>query len=522
MKQYVAIYLRLSKEDKDGIGMKDESNSIRSQRLVVQEYIKAHADFENMPVLEFVDDGLTGANFDRPQFQKMLMLIRAGEISCVVVKDLSRFGRNYLEVGDYLEHVFPLLNVRFVSVNDGYDSAEHIGSTGGINVAFRNLVYQQYSQDLSEKIKSSMHMKMAKGEYITHCPYGYRKVAGSKHKMEPDPATAPIVREIFLSAISGMKSTEIAAMLNEKEIPTPMEYKKISREKLHNRAMWSHQAILRILRDYKYTGAMVNFKCENETIRAKVQKKNKPDQWMVIEGKHEGIVTHDEYKAANSKIGKRKKTESTRKNQQDRVYYCAYCGRRLRKTFGLDEYYSCVSIMYQKNTECASIRWSRSELEEVVLTAYKAQLTVMQKEYRKESSLPKVSSLNQCRQKIRRLVQKKETFSSLQLQLYEQYKNGEFDAETFLFQKNKLTEEKKRLELSLVEERRKEELYAAKEIASKKTGRYLEETEKLLQMADDELKMQMYQVIDKVIVFATKEIEIRWSLPDDFRSVINE
>ena len=122
MTQYIAIYLRLSKEDKDSTGLKDESNSIHSQRILVEEYIKTHADFANKPVLEFVDDGLTGTNFDRPQFQKMLALIRAGEINCVVVKDLSRFGRNYLEVGDYLEHVFPLLNIRFVSVNDGYDS----------------------------------------------------------------------------------------------------------------------------------------------------------------------------------------------------------------------------------------------------------------------------------------------------------------------------------------------------------------------------------------------------------------
>ena len=522
MKQYIAIYLRLSKEDKDSTGLKDESNSIHSQRILVEEYIKTYADFANKPVLEFVDDGLTGTNFDRPQFQKMLALIRAGEINCVVVKDLSRFGRNYLEVGDYLEHVFPLLNIRFVSVNDGYDSAEHIGSTGGIDVAFRNLIYQRYSQDLSQKVKSSMHMKMAKGEYVTHCPYGYRKVAGSKHKMEPDPVTAPIVRDIFLSAISGMKSTEIAAMLNEKEIPTPMEYKKISRAKMHNQAMWSHQAVLRILKDYKYTGAMVNFKCENETIRAKVQKKNNPKQWTVIEGKHEGIVTHDEYKEANSKVRKRKKTEPIRKDRRDRVYYCAYCGRRLRKTFGADEYYSCTTMLYQKNAECASIRWSRSELEEVVLTAYKVQLSVMQKEYKKESSLPQAFSLNQCRQKIRRLVQKEEALSALQLQLYEQYKAGEFDVEMFLSQKNELAEEKKKLELNLAEERRKEELYAAEEIASEKTGKHPKETEKLLLLPEDELKMQMYQAIDKVIVFATKEIEIHWSLPDDFRLAINE
>lgn len=210
----------------------------------------------------YYDDGYTGTNFDRPKLQEMLAMVRSGKITCIIVKDLSRFGRNYLEVGDYLEHIFPFLNVRFIAVNDHYDSNSYIGTTGGIDVAFRNLIYQRYSQDLSEKVKSAMHMKMAKGKYITNCPYGYMKKPGVKHEMIPDPAAAPIVRKIFLAAIEGKKSTEIAAMLNQKDVPMPMVYKRLSRKDMHNDAMWSHQAIIRIIKDYKYTGAMVNFKCK--------------------------------------------------------------------------------------------------------------------------------------------------------------------------------------------------------------------------------------------------------------------
>lgn len=275
MSLHIAMYLRLSQEDVDKKNnmLKDESNSIRSQRLLVQRYIQEHSEFADCPVMEFVDDGYTGTNFDRPQFQKMIALIRSGEIQCVVVKDLSRFGRNYLEVGDYLEHIFPFLGVRFIAINDHYDSADYIGTTGGVDVAFRNLVYQQYSQDLSQKVKAAMHMKMARGRYVTHCPYGYKKAPGEKHRMVIDPVTAPVVREIFMAAIAGKKSTEIASALNERHIPTPMEYKKLSRKDVQNDAMWSHQAVLRIIKDYKYTGAMVNFKCENQTIRARVQKR---------------------------------------------------------------------------------------------------------------------------------------------------------------------------------------------------------------------------------------------------------
>ena len=147
-------------------------------------------------------------------------------------------------------------------------------------------------------------MLMRSGRYVSHCPYGYTKIKGQKHHMVPDPETAPTVRDIFLWAIEGKKSTEIARILNEKHIPTPMQHKKLSRQGISNEAMWSHQAVIRIIRDYKYTGAMVSFKCGNETIRAKVQKRYAPEDYVINEGMHEPIVTHDEYYAANDTLRK--------------------------------------------------------------------------------------------------------------------------------------------------------------------------------------------------------------------------
>lgn len=268
----LAIYLRLSLEDDvDERSSRDESNSITSQRDIVLRHINENDDLKGYKILEFVDDGYSGTNFNRPDVQRMLAMIREGKISVVIVKDLSRFGRNYLEVGNYLEHIFPYLGVRFVAVNDHYDSNKYIGTTGGIDVAFKNFIHEQYSRDLSVKVKASQHMMMRKGKYVTHCPYGYTKESGVKHHMVPDPATAPIVREIFLMAIEGKKTTEIARILNARKIPTPMDYKNWNRKDIKNRTMWSHQAVIRIIKEYKYTGAMVNFKCENLTIRAKAQ-----------------------------------------------------------------------------------------------------------------------------------------------------------------------------------------------------------------------------------------------------------
>lgn len=520
MASYIAIYLRLSLEDadlKDG-EQKDESNSIHSQRLLLQQYIGEKADFAGLPVLEFVDDGYTGTNFERPQFQRMLAMIRSGEISCVIVKDLSRFGRNYLEVGDYLEHIFPFLGVRFIAVNDQYDSNSYLGTTGGVDVAFRNLVYQRYSQDLSEKVKSAMHMKMTKGKYVTHCPYGYQKKPGVKHTMILDPVTAPVVRQIFEAAIAGKKSTEIAMMLNDQRIPTPMEYKKLSRKGMHNETMWSHQAVLRIIKDYKYTGAMVNFKCENATIRAKAQRRMGPEEWVVVEDSHEAIVTHEEYELANASIRKVKAFTPVHSDQKDRVYYCAYCGRRLRKTYGLDEYYSCATQLYRSGCECSEIYWSKSDLEAVILAAYKAQLALMHQEH-KLTRKPQADPLVECRQKQRQISGQVAACSSQNLQLYEQYKAGSFDKEAFLEQKAALTERKGRLENELLELQEAEGRLIHQLNEQSQRSQVFAASESKLQASDEELKVMMYEAIDKVVVYASREIEIHWKLNNSFENI---
>ena len=175
----LALYLRLSQEDEAARGkLKDESNSIHSQRLLLRQYVKEHEDLACLPIREFVDDGFSGTNFDRPQFQQMMAQVKAGEVGCILVKDLSRFGRNYLEVGDYLEHIFPFLGVRFIAVNDHFDSQEYVGMTTGIEVAFRNLVYQRYSQDLSEKVKSAMHFENGERSLCKYLSFWIPKGSG--------------------------------------------------------------------------------------------------------------------------------------------------------------------------------------------------------------------------------------------------------------------------------------------------------------------------------------------------------
>ena len=198
MQKYViALYIRLSIED-----YKYDSMSIENQRLVLNEYAAAMPEALNSEVLEFVDNGYSGTNFERPQVQKLIEMVRENRIDCIIVKDFSRFGRNSIETGYFLERVFPLFHTRFISVSDDYDSDNYKGDTGGMDVAFKYLISEYYSRDMSIKTKSAKYAKMQRGEYqSTICPYGYRKSADGR--MEPDPEAGAVVQLIFQLAAEG-------------------------------------------------------------------------------------------------------------------------------------------------------------------------------------------------------------------------------------------------------------------------------------------------------------------------------
>lgn len=203
-------YLRVSLEDENT----GESESISNQRDLIGCYLKQHPEFTAYKVMEVVDDGHSGTNFDRPGIKRVLELVRQRKVAAILVKDLSRFGRNYKEVGSYLEQVFPFLGVRFISVNDGYDSNEYIGSTGGLDIACKALVHDLYSRDISRKVKSSRYARLRRGDYFCSvAPYGYVKSSEDKHRLVIDPPAAKVVRRIFDMTLAGFCTTEIARTL---------------------------------------------------------------------------------------------------------------------------------------------------------------------------------------------------------------------------------------------------------------------------------------------------------------------
>ena len=513
--KYVALYLRLSLEDKNKNSNSDDSNSIRSQKMLLEKYVEACPDFQNYSIKTYTDDGYSGTNFDRPQFQRLLEDIKNKKIYCIIVKDLSRFGRSYIEVGEYLEHIFPLLGIRFISVNDGYDSDKLIGTTGGIEVAFKNLIHQKYSQDASEKIKAAMHLKMSKGEYVTHCPFGYTKEKGVKHQMVVDPATAPIVKKIFQLAIEGVSSVQIAKRLNEENAITPSQRKNTA-AKIKSDVIWSHQAVIRIIKDYKYTGAMVNFKCENETIRAKTQKHISPDEWVVVENMHEPIISHEEYELANSNLRKVTPHQKTKHSDLNIEYYCGYCGRKLRTTYGNDVYYSCVAALYKNSSPCSKIRLVRSEIEGIILEIFKKYIRLGLQHLEERKKIEKAfdkGALSDKRQEIQDSIEKEKNKN---LELYECYRDNGLTVDEYFERKAeivvKINEQKKKLALldeEIAETDKKQKSILAQEQVFNDYAEISKDNEKLME------KMRMS--IDRVIVWGNDNIKICWKNKDMFK-----
>lgn len=299
-----AIYARLSVEDLS----KNDSGTIENQILLVQKYI------ETKPYLElcgtFVDNGQTGTNFNREGFQNLMEAVKRDKINCIVVKDLSRFGRDYIETGNYLEKVFPFLGVRFISVNDDYDSQNPANNGDNLVIVLKNLINDIYAKDISRKVKSSYEIKQKKGEFLGSCAaYGYMKSPTDRHKLVIDEETAPIVRDIFQWKLDGMTDTAIVRKLEDLQILSPRNYLYakgvLHHEKFSKKILWCVDTVKNILTNPVYIGHMVQGK-EKSTFNSKFKsKRQSPDKWIVVENTHEPIIEAEMFYAVKEIIDRR-------------------------------------------------------------------------------------------------------------------------------------------------------------------------------------------------------------------------
>lgn len=386
----VAIYLRLSKEDDDlscSSGAKSESNSISNQRKLIYDFMKSHPELELYD--EYKDDGKSGSNFDRAEFQRMMKDIEAGKVNCVVVKDQSRFGRDYIDVGKYKEKIFPKLGVRFITINEGYDS---LSATSSDDLAFtiNSFVYDFYIRDISTKIRTNLTAKKQNGEYAgAFVAYGYVKDSNDKSKLVVDQFAADVVRDIFRWKIEGLSPQNIAVRLNKLGIPSPAEYKKLSGSnyktsfQTSSKAVWSHVSVRRILKNEIYLGVMIQGKRTTPNYKTKTVVTKAESEWLRVEGTHEAIISVRDFELVQELL--RDDTHCRAGDVTVPVYagriYCGDCGATaVRKTVSYAGkryvYYVCNANKHDK-TVCSRHSIREDILGQVIYQTVRHQIDLL-------------------------------------------------------------------------------------------------------------------------------------------------
>ena len=384
----LAKYIRLSSADEDKkYGDKHESNSVTHQRMLLDSYISSHLEFSGYEVLEFLDDGRSGTNFTRPGVLALLGAAQRREIDCIVVKDFSRFGRSYLDVGNYLERVFPALGIRFISLNDEYDSKNYpYGVAGDVGNGLLALIYDLYSRELSQKIKDSRRQYASRGQCVSAYPiYGYAKSPENRRAWVIDPEPARVVRQIFEWFLEGKGQTEICDLLSGSGTPTPAQWKReagIKRQLWNSdriRNEWGRSMVARILRDERYTGKLIALKTSLGELGNIHSAKPKPkDEWITIPGAFEPIICQETFNSVQERLTNEKSIrQGVKANRTDpfrRKLKCGLCGYALaRHNTGQGTYFSCKCESWNMKNSCRKIQISEPHLTQAVLSAIRSQ-----------------------------------------------------------------------------------------------------------------------------------------------------
>jgi len=439
-----AIYLRLSRDDNMD-GSRAESNSISSQRDMIRSYIRKQ---DNMEIYDiYVDDGYSGTNFDRPGFKRMMKDIEAGNVDCVIVKDLSRLGRDYIEAGRLIQKTFPAFSVRFIALTDHFDSLTADYNETSLVVPVKNFVNDSYARDISGKVRSHLKIKMEKGEFIgAFSIYGYRKSEEERNHLVPDDYAADIVKKIFAWKIEGYSNLAIAGLLDGMGVLSPLEYKKMRGENLRTRfgsgvrAKWSSVAVKRILTNENYTGTLVQGKAEK--VNYKIQKSviRPEEKWIRVEDAHEAIISKEDFGLVQDllKFDLRAGDGEKKAHKYAGLLFCGDCMepmvRRVTKYKG-KETVSFICARKNRGEGCTRHNTPEKELDQLVLTGLKQQIAlfldrsrVLDALERMEVSFEEVMAFDK---EIERLHKEQDKYLTLRAGLYEDLKKQIITEEDF-------------------------------------------------------------------------------------------
>jgi DNA invertase Pin-like site-specific DNA recombinase/uncharacterized protein (DUF2344 family) len=501
-----AMYLRLSDDDTDINTTKTESNSISGQRIIVRNFINSIPELKNTEIKEYCDDGYSGVNFNRPSVTKLLADIKSSLIKCIVVKDLSRFGRNFVEVGDYLEQIFPVLGIRFIAVNDNYDSNNNGNYSTNMEVAFRNLMNEEYSRDISNKVKAVKELHKKQGLFLDGiAPYGYKVV---NKQLVIDEYAANIVKQIFKLAEMGVSFINIAKALNDENI-TP---RGIYSGNVKNVVYWKPKMVSNILHNQIYTGTLINNKQTSTSPR--VMKNNATDNWLVFENHHEPIINNDIFENVQKRFHKftAKKYNNSYYNEFKKKVYCKGCGQLLQRHYIANDYAlkKAVKSFYFKcdyaiTESCCSDRVYIETLNEVVTNSLKTYIEMIK---------GNISNINakysivqqQADRALKSITDEIKTLEDKILVEYTNYRSNSISKAEFVSRREKISD--KIFVLNIEREKLEKEI---------QPNEVLTQTENLITeykdntIPDAEL---INRLVKKIYISSANEIEIEWNFED--------
>lgn len=466
-----ALYARLSVEDNG-----KEADSIENQIALLESYISGCPDLSRVEL--FADNGYTGTNFHRPEFNRMMEAVQSGVIDCIVVKDLSRLGRNYIETSQFIEKICPFYGLRFIAVNDGFDTAT-VTDTAQMSMALSNIVNDYYAKDISRKVTSALQTKMERGDYIgNYAPHGYCKDPENKNHLVIDPETAPVIRQIFQWRAEGISYMGINRRLNEAGIPSPGQYRlehgiETNNNRKGRSVLWNKHMVTEILKNIVYIGHLAQKKGSQCLYAGIPYHITGEDEWIVVEHTHEPIISKELFEAVQ-KIN-RESAERSRANSGKYAYLpreknifgkkltCAECGAvmKLHRSFSTKRdkaYFSfkCPTYAEHGSKGCSDVKKRKADLDVTVFSFIKAQMTVfIDMEHTLQSLLAaKTGSVEQgrTRSKRRLLQQKLENKKSILSGLYVDYKEGLLSRQDYLFTRERIDSAIHEIETELAEQ----------------------------------------------------------------------
>ena len=516
-KSYVIIlYLRLSVEDiKARNGERDESNSIANQRDLLHDFVDGCSEFEGSTVMELCDDGYSGTNLNRPSIQKLLQMAKANAVDCIIVKDFSRFGRDYLTVSDYVDQIFPFLGVRFISVNDGYDSADYNGMTSGVDVAFRNVVYAYYSKDISQKVRSGKRTRAKSGKYMSSfAPIGYRKDRKDKNHLVIDEESAEIVRRIFRLAGAGMSVIKIVKLFNAERVSTPSELKNAQGlyhkwwDGVGSEKLWDTTTVTNILRDERYLGKNVYGKRHRPEVGNYLTVKSRKSDWIIVEDCHEPLITPEEFQMAQAML--KEFTEENPMIPQKHLFSgklrCGVCNYSLQRKTKPTPRYSCTTKYRTEAFDCMKGYIAEADLAEVVYQAIVLYCNALLDEQKRIKKAAKAAGTPNLQKQLTEYQAAFDSFDEQKAILYEKKNDGIITQQQYIAKRDALTvqQEELRRDMDVLNEK-------LLDLKRQKTSKIPQPEILTAYLQADHLTREMViSFVDCIYVYSDKSIHIEW------------